>query len=91
MPLPLALTRILPLTLPCRFSGNFSWRGPTDMDFAFTNTLVNFAGRELVNKPREASPKTWTFFHAGPRIAAARSSAGGLNLMLRESAFAADS
>lgn len=61
------------------------------MDFAFTSTLVSFSGRELVNKQREASPKTWTFFHAGPHIAAARSSAGGLNLMFRESAFAMDS
>lgn len=79
------MTPTLPSTRS--FSGKYSWRGPKDMDFAFTHFLVSFAGRELVNKPREASPKTWTFFHAGPNIAAARSSAGGLNLMRRESAL----
>ncbi len=57
------------------------------MEFAFTATRVQAFGRTLLDKQRESAQKTWVFFHAGPRIAAARSSAGGLNLMRRDSAF----
>ena len=60
------------------------------MDFAFTSTLVTLFDRELANTQREAALKTWTFFYAGPRIAAARSSLGGLNLMHKESVFASN-
>lgn len=58
------------------------------MDFSFTSTLVTLFGREVVNSQRDGTIKTWTYFHAGPKIAAARSSVGGLNLMHKESAFA---
>jgi hypothetical protein len=57
------------------------------MDFAFTATRVLAFKRTLLEKQRDSQQKTWVFFHAGPRIAAARSSAGGLNLMSRQSAF----
>lgn len=75
-----------------RFFGGFSWRTPSDMQFAFSRVRITAFQREVYSKQwAPEKHKVYSFFHVNDNIAAVRSSQGGYILMLRVSSFRDDS
>ncbi|GLI66571.1 hypothetical protein VaNZ11_010465 [Volvox africanus] len=61
-----------------------SWRPEVgELDFQFNKVDIYFAGNKIWEVNPKTKPKTYTFFHAGPDLACARSSAGGVALLVR--------
>jgi len=55
------------------------------LNFQFNTVDAYLFGRRFWGKESNSKPKTYTFFHVDSQIAAARSSAGGFSLLLRNS------
>ncbi|GFR42976.1 hypothetical protein Agub_g3975 [Astrephomene gubernaculifera] len=61
-----------------------SWRPESgELQFQFTKVDIHFAGNKVWEVSPKSKPKTYTFFHVSPDMACARSSAGGVALMVK--------
>lgn len=61
-----------------------AWRADQgELDFQFTQVDVLFAGNKVWEVTPKTKPKTYTFYHVGDKVSAARSSAGGLSLLFK--------
>ncbi|KAG2489911.1 hypothetical protein HYH03_011548 [Edaphochlamys debaryana] len=59
-----------------------AWRPESgELEFQFNKVDIHFRGEKVYEVNPKTKPKTYTFFHVGPELACARSSAGGLALM----------
>ncbi|KAI8467993.1 MAG: hypothetical protein J3K34DRAFT_22794 [Monoraphidium minutum] len=60
------------------------WRAAAgELDFQFKQVDILLFGNKIWTVTPATKPKTYTFFFVGNRVSAARSSAGGLSLLLR--------
>ncbi|KXZ51354.1 hypothetical protein GPECTOR_13g842 [Gonium pectorale] len=61
-----------------------AWRPESgELDFQFTKVDIVFNGNKVYEVIPKTKPKTYTFFHVGPDTACARSSAGGVALLVK--------
>ncbi|PNH02826.1 hypothetical protein TSOC_011172 [Tetrabaena socialis] len=61
-----------------------AWRPEVGaLDFQFTKVDIHFAGNKVWEVTPKTKPKTYTFFHVGTDLACARSSSGGVALLVK--------
>ncbi|GIL88749.1 hypothetical protein Vretimale_17190 [Volvox reticuliferus] len=61
-----------------------SWRPEVgDLDFQFNKVDIYFSGNKVWEVNPKTKPKTYTFFHVGTDLACARSSTGGVALLVK--------
>lgn len=60
------------------------WRAEGgQLDFQFNKVDIHFLGNKVWEVSPKTKPKTYTFFHVGPALAGARSSGGGVALLVK--------